>query len=111
MRRHHLRNRALLDLVEGEANGHTPVIKPAGLSKNVAQRSDSTVRVAVLDQQPRLFGHIVRNGIVNFLGCVDRGGDRLFGIDAILCFAHCTPPSMLGARPSSMSLKSIPCGG
>ena len=48
--------------------------------------------------------------IADVLGRVDGGGDQVLGFVRIVV-VHCAPSSMRGARPISMSLKSIPCGG
>src|ERR1700677_633669 len=70
-----------------------------------------------------LFGQTIQ-WIGNVLGCTNCAGDRVrarIGVDllddgrrAILDFgflAHCARSSVRGARPTSMSLKSSPCGG
>jgi hypothetical protein len=43
-------NDAFLDFVEGNANGYTTIVKTAGFSKDVSQRRNREIRVAVLDQ-------------------------------------------------------------
>ena len=105
--RHHLRDRAALDLVEGKADRNTAVVKTTGTSKQVSQRCDRLIGIATLDQQPRLFTPLFGRGwIADFLGAVDDLGDQL-----LILGGHATPSSMRGTRPTNRSLKSIPCGG
>ena len=49
VRCHYLSDSATLNLVEGEADRHAPVIQAAGVGEDIAERRDGSVRVAVLD--------------------------------------------------------------
>src|SRR5262245_645312 len=105
--RHYLRDRATLNLVEGEADRNTAIIKTTGAGKEVSKRCDRLIGVAVLDQQPRLFTPYFGCGCFkDFFGNLDGLGDQL-----LIVGGHATPSSMQGAGRTSRSLKSIPCGG
>ena len=56
--RHYLGNGPSLNLVESEADGHAPVIKPASTREDIPQRDDRSVWVAVFDQKPRLLARL-----------------------------------------------------
>jgi hypothetical protein len=80
IRCHHLRDGASLYLVEGETNWNAPLIKPASRREGVPQRRDGAIRVAVLDQQPRLLARCLGDErIVNFLGALDGVDDLVLG--------------------------------
>ncbi len=52
--RHHLRDRALLELVESEANRESAVIETADACKQVAQSRNRSIGIAVFDKEAGL---------------------------------------------------------
>ena len=75
--RHLLRNdNTVLRFVVEKADRDTPIVEPTSVSEDISQCQDGSVRVATVDQQPRLGS--LRCGVPcrnKFLGRVDGSGD------------------------------------
>ncbi len=97
--RHELSNSTPLDLIESKADRHTSVVKLTGPGKDVSQRGDSDVGIAVSDPQSRLAGHLAFSGIINLFGCINRDSDRLFRANLMCPVAHYMFPLSAGVLP------------